>query len=616
MKLQNVQMREARFDGVARDESGRFPVVISSDAVVDVGDIPEILDHSPQAVDLSRAPLPIIVTHRGGQINVGIVEDLAPSGGKMRGFARFGERPEAVGYAADVASGVIRSVSVGYARVKSTLRRDGVLVTSRWLPTHVALVAEPADINAGFFREMSAPPEFELDVERDQEVTPVSPPAAPAILPKGRSMEQQQNAPAGDTAGQTRALPNGADSVKLEELRVEGIRAIARQHKIGDDVVRQWVEHGYSVDDAARCTLDVLVARQGQTQKINPADLGMTRKEAEAYSMLKAVRAVLNKDWSKAGLELEAHRAIQQRLGGNPLNEQTFFVPVEAQTVRRHRETRDMTSAGSSGSNYLVATENVSFIDLLRNRSVCMRMGAGRLTGLVGNVTVPRQTASATTYWLTNEATAITESQPTIGQLSLTPKHVGAYTEISRLLALQSSPDAESLVMNDLAKAIGLAADLAGLAGTGSSGQPTGIAGTSGVGSVTGTSIAYSGMLEFQTDIGNALSETCGYVTTAAVAALLMQRVKFSGTASPLWDGSILDANVCGFRGMSSAQATAASIIFGAWDQLVMAEWGSLAIEVNPFANFQAGLVGVRALYAMDIGVRVPSAFSIATSVT
>jgi HK97 family phage major capsid protein len=245
-----------------------------------------------------------------------------------------------------------------------------------------------------------------------------------------------------------------------------------------------------------------------------------------------------------------------------------------------------------------------------------MRMGARMMGGMVGNVTIPRQTASAATTWLSTEATAITEGQPTLGQLSLSPKHVGAYTEISRLLALQASPDAESLVMSDLAQSVGLAVDLAALAGSGAAGQPTGITATAGVGSVVGTSLAYAGMLEFQTDIGNALAESCGYVTTAAVAALLAARVKFASTASPLWDGSLLDADACGFHGMSSAQVPAATMIFGDWAQLVIAEWGSLAIEVNPYANFQAGIIGVRALYAVDIGVRMPSAFSVATSIT
>ncbi|MEG7660796.1 phage major capsid protein, partial [Listeria monocytogenes] len=77
--------------------------------------------------------------------------------------------------------------------------------------------------------------------------------------------------------------------------------------------------------------------------------------------------------------------------------------------------------------------------------------GARRLTGLQGNLTIPRQSGAATAYWLSTESTAITESQQTLGQLAFSPKTAGAYTEISRLLALQSSPDAESMVMADLA---------------------------------------------------------------------------------------------------------------------------------------------------------------------
>ena len=133
---------------------------------------------------------------------------------------------------------------------------------------------------------------------------------------------------------------------------------------------------------------------------------------------------------------------------------------------------------------------------------------------------------------------------------------------------------------------------------------------------VTGSSIAFAGILEFQTDIGNALSQSCGYVTTPAVAALLKARVEISSTYSPLWVGSLLDGTVTGMRAMTSAQVSSGYILFGDWAQVIMAEWGSLAVEVNPYANFQAGIIGVRALYAMDAGLRIPGAFSVASSVT
>ena len=573
----------------------------------------EILSHQPGAVRLERiggGAAPLLFNHDWND-PIGMIDAGRLDGGRLIVDAHLFDTARAK-EVKTMMDGGLRNVSIGYEiNVLEENSKTNTYTATDWLPLEVSIVTVPADPSVGIGREHES-------ATKPVQITRSTPtPAAPAIILKGHSMSEANNAQAGATADQRSAEQrSSAESVKCEELRVAGIRNIAKQHKITDDVIRTWIEQGYSVDDAARCTLDVLVTRAGSAQAVNPAVLGLSKNEIASYSAFKAIRAVMNKDWSKAGLELDAHKARQQQLGGNPLNENTFFLPPEVLCAKRHREVRDMTAAGASGSNYLVGTENMSFIDLLRNRSVLMQMGATRMGGLVGNVTIPRETAAASTYWLTNEATAITEGQPTIGQLSLSPKHVGAYTEISRLLALQSSPDAETLVMNDLAKAVGLAADLAGLAGSGSGGQPTGIIGTSGVGSVTGTTIAFAGMLEFQTDIGNALSPSCGYVTTPAVAALLMARVKYSSTASPLWDGNILDANVCGFRGMSSAQVPSANIVFGAWDQVIMAEWGSLAIEVNPYANFQAGLVGVRALYAMDIGLRVPGAFSVATSVT
>ena len=71
-----------------------------------------------------------------------------------------------------------------------------------------------------------------------------------------------------------------------------------------------------------------------------------------------------------------------------------------------------------------------------------------------------------------------------------------------------------------------------------------------------------------------------------------------------------------GFRAMSSNQMPSANMLFGDWAKVVVAEWGVLSIEANPYANFQAGIVGIRALYSIDIGVRYGAAFSLATSIT
>lgn len=346
------------------------------------------------------------------------------------------------------------------------------------------------------------------------------------------------------------------------------------------------------------------------------ATLGMSKKEIKDYSLVRAIRAAAENNWGNAGIEAEAAKELYKTGRFNPGLPHSFPVPLEVLS-EPIALTRDLTAASGSGGGYLVSGGNVSFIELLRNRSVLMTLGAERLTGMVGNFTIPRQVSSATSYWQATEANALTESQPIFGQLSFSPKTAGAYTEVSRQLMLQSSPSVEALVRKDLAETVALSVDAAGLTGTGASGQPLGILNVSGIGSVTGASIDYAKVLEFQSDVaaGNALAPGCAYACPPAIATLLKQRQRFSSTDSPLWSGNIYEGSVEGFRSMSTNQIPTGTLVFGDWAQVIIAEWGELEVMVNPYTNFQAGIYGVRCFYTIDVGLRYPGAFSVATSV-
>jgi HK97 family phage major capsid protein len=346
------------------------------------------------------------------------------------------------------------------------------------------------------------------------------------------------------------------------------------------------------------------------------AELGLSTRERRRYSLLRATLAAAENRWESAGFERECSRAIAARQGEIPDDTKKFYVPIEAEVWSLGR--RDMTVATAAQGGHLVETENVGFIEMLRNRAVALRMGARELAGLVGNVTIPRQSGAATAVWLANEASTITESNQTLQQVTLTPKTIGGYTEVSRQLMLQSNPSAEAVVSADLGQVVALAVDAAVLNGSGASGQPTGIINTAGVGSVTGTSLAFDDILEFQTDVAGANVSPVrgGYATTPAVASLCIQRVKYTSTASPLWEGSVWDGTMQGFPAMASLQVPTATMLFGDWSQVLVGMWGSLQIDVNPFANFQAGILGIRAIVTVDVALRVPGAFSIATSIT
>ncbi len=197
---------------------------------------------------------------------------------------------------------------------------------------------------------------------------------------------------------------------------------------------------------------------------------------------------------------------------------------------------------------------------------------------------------------------------------------MAALTTCSHQLLQQAAPLAERLAFAELGAALATAADTAFLAGGGVSGEPQGIVGTSGVGTVTGTSIAYAGLLEFQSDVltANALRfpATFGYVTTTTIAKLLAGRQRFTGTDSPLFEGQLADGVIAGARAIATASAPASTIIAGDFSTAIVFLWPGLLLAADPFSGFRYGHVTLRAMLSLDFVLLRPAGFSVATSVT
>jgi len=151
--------------------------------------------------------------------------------------------------------------------------------------------------------------------------------------------------------------------------------------------------------------------------------------------------------------------------------------------------------------------------------------------------------------------------------------------------------------------------------------MPTGISATSGIGTAapaTGTNIGYADMIRFQTTVAasNAMMPGFGYVTTPTIAGILMGKPRFTNSDTPIWEGNILDGQVVGARAMTSLQVSSATTFGGDFSQVVIGEWGVLEVEANPYAQFQSGIVGVRALYTCDVAIRYAAAFAIGVGMT
>ena len=325
-----------------------------------------------------------------------------------------------------------------------------------------------------------------------------------------------------------------------------------------------------------------------------------------------------------AGREREISAEVARRSGRSF---QGIAVPMEA--LAGPAEQRVFTTglpAGGPGSN-IIATNLLAdqFIDRMRAALVIKRLGARILSGLTGNVAIPRLKGSATAGWVA-ENTALTASDPQLDQISLTPKHAGALTEFSRNMLLQASPDVEQLVRADLAAILAQALDIAAISGTGTSNMPRGILNTSGIGSVAlgtnGAAITYDNIVDLigqvqdqNAEMGNAFLSN--YKVRRAVLKLK------DTTNKPLGEDVVFQGAPRAFttnvpsNGTKGTGTNLSSLIYGDFSQLLIGLWSELDILVNRYKStaYSKGNCQVRAMMTCDISVRHPESFAAITDI-
>jgi len=237
-------------------------------------------------------------------------------------------------------------------------------------------------------------------------------------------------------------------------------------------------------------------------------------------------------------------------------------------------------------------------------------------------VAIPKQSGAATAYWVA-ENNAPTESQQTLAQVTLSPKTVGAFTDISRRLTLQASVDVEAMVQRDLAAVLGLAIQQAAINGSGSSNQPSGLLTLitpSVIGGANGAAPTWAHIVKLESDVAvaNALVDDMAYLTNAAVRGKLKTTSKVSGQNGFIWENG--DTPVNGYRAAvtnavpsnltKGTGTNLSAIIFGNFRDLVIGMWGGLDLMVDPYTGSTAGTVRVVALQDVDVAVRYTESFA------
>lgn len=578
----------------------------------------EVLSHETTAADLSRLNdgAPLLFNHNPDKV-VGVVERAWINPKDKRGYAkvRFSRNPFAKEVLADVQDGILRGISFGYA-IDRMEERSGDFVATNWSPHEISVVSIPADPTIGIGRsllsETSVQPKI---VQGSEPIIESEAPVAPTEVDT-----QRDYCPAAETASTPvpvmETTPDleviRSKAVEAERTRIAAINALGEKHQM-QDLARELIDGGRTLDEARAAVLDKLVSTSME-QPIRSADLttndvGLSDKETKRFSFVRALNYLANPTDAAARRDAEFEIEVG-RAAAKKYERSSNGIVVPNEVLRR-----DLTAGIPSAGGNLVADELLSgsFIDLLRNRLALAGAGVTMLTGLQGNISIPRQSSASTAYWV-GENVAPPESQQAVDQVNMTPKTVGAYVDYSRRLLLQSSIDVEGMVRNDLTRVIALELDRAGIYGTGSSNQPLGLVNTTGIGSQTistyGTFDEYIGM---ETDVAtaNADAGSLRYIINAAARGALKSTAK---SASAVAAGFVFENNeINGYPAIVSNQLQSNDALFGDFSMMVMGMWSGLDLTVDPYAGATAGTVRIIALQDVDFAVKQPGAFCYGT---
>lgn len=564
------------------DEKKRtVEIAVSSELAVDRSFGKEVLVHEQNAIDMAflgsgRAPL--LLDH-DMERQIGVIESVELSGDRvLRAKVRFGRSALAQEVFQDVVDGIRSNVSVGYRVNKmerSASNKDEYLVRS-WSPLEVSVVSIPADPSVGVGRSAAAlepQPKVEPSIKKEVKMT--------------------------DEVNMDAVRAEAAEAAAKNASAIIDLGARHNKRDLADAALRS----GKSIEQFRGELLDVI----GSDKPLENENIGLTKKEIRQFSIVRAIAALANPSDRRlreaAAFEFEVSEAAAQRYGRGA---QGVMLPTDILGVWK----RDL---NTSDDNEIVATNLLAneFIDVLRNSSSVMQAGARMLPGLVGNVAIPKKTAASSAGWISTEGAAAGESEPTFGTVSMTPKSIGAFTDMTRQLILQSTPAIEQLVRDDLTQALALAIDKGALEGTGLSGQPTGILSTVGVNKPAAFAAAvptFAEMVALETAVAedNALFGNLAYITDAATYGGLKTKAKDAGSGMFVLEGG--QAN--GYNVIRTQQSTAGNVYFGNFADCMIGMWGGLDLTVDPYTSSTTGTVRIVALQTVDVALRNPVSFA------
>jgi len=562
----------------------------------------ELLEHSAEAVNLERMnSAPLLLNHDPSD-QIGVVESAVVTDGTMRGAVRFSRSKHAEEIMQDVKDGIRTGISIGYSVNEVREEKEGNSVIWRvidWMPFEVSVVSIPADNTIGVGRsENKEEHDTVIELERKTKIE----------IKESPKMEDQEINKVDTKEIEAQATRAGR---KTETDRVRAISDLKKEFSVSEELYIEAINSDCTADEFVLRTLQSKLGEDNvkpvPASEVVASEIGMSKKEVQNYSISRAINSVFETGRVQ-GFEAEVSQEISNKTGRS-LAVTEFHVPYEAQNQKRIMEAEVFATGG-----VLVEEDaaGMSMIELLRNKLVTTQAGARNLSGLVGNVLIPKTTGATTAYWL-NETAAVTASDMTLGNVLLSPHRLASRTHVSKQLVQQGSIDVESMIREDIARDQAIALDLAALFGDGNNGEPEGISIATGLNTITfGGAVTWADLLTMESEIAQDNAERAGslsFVTTAQSRAVLKAALKTAAVSGYLWENDEMN----GYAAMSSQQMASNRLLFGDFSQLILGSWGGMSILVDPMTIAEQNQTRIIVNSEHDVAVRHGESFVLST---
>lgn len=365
---------------------------------------------------------------------------------------------------------------------------------------------------------------------------------------------------------------------QLQELK----KKLEEYEMPDDDVMDDDIMDG----DSRACKTDE------EKRNIN-TNISTNKEMNKNFSLIKAIRDVANnRSLDDVAYAVNQKGAEQMRSAGLAATGQ-IQLPTE--------QLRAITV--ESDGEHVVATDVYDVIEPLRARNVLLAAGAKMLTGLVGNVQLPKMSVSNVNW--EGETAPAQDGAGSFTSVKLMPKRLTAYIDLSKKFLQQDGVGAENVIRQDLINAINakLESTILG-AEAGSDTKPAGIF-YNNVATAATTDFAGLTEIEAKVESENVLGE-CKYIMSPKAKAKFRAMQKSAKTTQLVMEGGQID----GTEVLTTTHIGETNFAYGDWSSLVIGQFGGIDLVVDNFSKATDGLVRVIVNAYFDAAVVEPKAFA------